>query len=55
MCVELDRNDVAHRSIRLWQAAGRPAGRHLEFWLQAEVELLAESQARSLAGPDQSF
>jgi hypothetical protein len=38
--IELSRGEVAHRARRLWQAAGRPPGRDLEYWLQAEVELL---------------
>lgn len=40
--VELRREEVARRTLRHWQAAGRPQGRDLEFWLQAEVELLSE-------------
>ena len=55
-CVELRRDEVARRTLRLWKAAGRPTGRDLEYWLQAEVELLAERQhcrpnwARALDG-----
>jgi hypothetical protein len=38
------RRDPAHEAIRfhaheLWELNGRPAGRDLEFWLQAEREL----------------
>ncbi len=40
--VELRREVVAHRALALWRAAGQPGGRDLEFWLQAEVELLLE-------------
>ena len=43
-CVELRRDEVARRTLRLWKAAGRPTGRDLEYWLQAEVELLSERQ-----------
>lgn len=39
--IELRREEVARRTLQLWQAAGQPAGRDLEFWLQAEVELLS--------------
>jgi Protein of unknown function (DUF2934) len=46
--IELRRDEVAGRALRLWQAAGRPAGRDLEYWLQAEVELLAERRNRRL-------
>jgi hypothetical protein len=34
-------NDLAHRAYRLWEAAGRPDGRDLEFWVQAEKEAQA--------------
>jgi Protein of unknown function (DUF2934) len=40
--VELRREEVARRALQLWRAAGRPTGRDLEYWLQAEVELLSE-------------
>lgn len=42
--VELGRGEVARRALRRWKAAGGPAGRDLEYWLQAEVELLLERQ-----------
>jgi hypothetical protein len=29
--------------IRFWEQDGRPEGRHLDHWLQAEHELVAES------------
>jgi hypothetical protein len=38
-----DDNDIAPRAYRLWEAAGRPDGRDLEFWLQAEAEAHAGS------------
>jgi len=41
-CIELLRDEVVRRTLNLWSAAGRPAGRDLEFWLQAEVELVTE-------------
>jgi hypothetical protein len=44
--VELRRDEVARRALQLWRAAGRPTGRDLEYWLQAEVELLSERQYR---------
>jgi sporulation protein YlmC with PRC-barrel domain len=40
--VELCREEVARRALALWRAAGQPGGRDLEYWLQAEVELLSE-------------
>jgi hypothetical protein len=45
--VELRRDEVARTTVQLWMAAGRPAGRGLEYWLQAEVELLSERQQQS--------
>jgi len=42
--IELLRDEVVHRTLNLWSAAGRPAGRDLEFWLQAEMELASEHQ-----------
>jgi hypothetical protein len=32
-------DDLPSLARQLWEAAGRPAGRDLEFWLQAEEEL----------------
>ena len=44
--VELNRDEVARRAVRLWKNSGCPAGRDLEYWLEAEVELLMERQRR---------
>lgn len=33
------RDAIALRAYRLWEAAGRPIGRDVEHWLQAEAEL----------------
>jgi hypothetical protein len=30
---------IAARAYRIWEAAGRPAGRDWEHWFQAEREL----------------
>ena len=38
--IELNRAEVADRARQLWKADGSPNGRSLEYWLQAEVELL---------------
>ncbi|MHB1309301.1 MAG: HAD-IC family P-type ATPase [Limisphaerales bacterium] len=37
--------DHSKRAYALWEQAGRPDGRELEFWSQAEIELAAESKA----------
>jgi hypothetical protein len=43
--LELSRAEVAAKARRLWKADGRPNGRSLEYWLQAEVELLKTAGA----------
>ena len=32
-------DEIRARARQLWEQAGRPAGRDLDFWLQAEREL----------------
>ena len=32
-------NDIRARAYEKWEAAGRPAGDGVQFWLQAETEL----------------
>ena len=39
---KVSRDEVAQRAYQLWVAAGQPFGRDLEYWLQAEAELLPE-------------
>jgi Protein of unknown function (DUF2934) len=34
---------IRERSYQLWEQEGRPAGRHLDHWLQAEQELVAKN------------
>jgi hypothetical protein len=34
-----NQDEIRARARQLWQEAGRPAGRDLDFWLQAEREL----------------
>jgi hypothetical protein len=36
---------IKQRAHELWEAGGRPEGRELEFWLQAERELSEASAA----------
>jgi len=43
--IELSRDAVTRRCLQLREAAGCPAGRDLEFWLQAELELISEYQS----------
>lgn len=47
-----DENEIRKRAREIWEENGRPAGRDLEFWLQAEREFReAEALART-AGDD---
>lgn len=41
--------EIAERAFILWEQAGRPDGRDLEFWLRAEYSLTIE-RARPDAG-----
>ena len=34
---------IRERSYQIWEQEGRPEGRHLDHWLQAEQELVAEN------------
>lgn len=34
-----DREKISFRAFQIWEAEGRPTGRDLEHWLQAEIEL----------------
>jgi DUF2934 family protein len=34
---------IRERAYQLWEQEGRPEGRHLDHWLQAEHELVAEN------------
>ena len=43
----VDRDEVARRAYKLWQAAGRPVGQDLEFWLEAEGKLRSTKHGRS--------
>jgi len=40
-------DDVATLAYRLWERAGQPTGRDIEFWLQAEVQVRDQITNRS--------
>lgn len=40
---------VQLRSYRIWESEGRPIGRDVDHWLQAEAELASEGQKASKA------
>ena len=49
---ELNKAIIRARAHALWEAAGKPQGRHEEFWLAAESELLNDPIAHELKLPD---
>ena len=49
---ELDQAIIRARAHALWEAAGKPQGRHEEFWLAAERELQNDPIAHELKLPD---
>ena len=49
------RRKIEERAYALWEADGRPEGRALDYWLQAEREIVSQSIAGEedpLAGID---
>lgn len=40
--------DIAIRAYLIWEHAGRPDGKDLDHWLQAEAELAAEPASQDL-------
>lgn len=42
---EITPDIISARAYTLWEQAGRPQGRDLEYWLQAEAQLKQETQA----------
>ena len=38
------KEDIRARARELWEQNGRPAGRDLEFWLQAEAEMIERNR-----------
>ena len=51
MATEQQIRDYAHT---LWENAGKPTGRDMEFWHAAEVELNAESDSPDAPTDDQA-
>ncbi len=39
-------SDVKDLAYRLWDAAGRPEGRDMDFWLEAEAKLAVGGKAK---------
>ena len=44
-------NELTNRAYQLWEKAGRPEGRDLEFWLQAEQQIRSHGNQSADARP----
>jgi hypothetical protein len=58
--ITVDQESVSRLAYQLWENAGRPAGRDLEFWLAAEAHASAAAKAASSSdfapkAPDPAF
>ena len=50
MSIQTTKNEsISALAERLWKQSGQPAGRDLEFWLQAETQVLAVPANGTLA------
>ena len=47
-----DENEIRKRAQEIWDENGRPAGRDLEFWLQAEREFREAEALAKKAGDE---
>jgi hypothetical protein len=47
----LTEEEIRIRAYDIWVEAGKPHGRHEEFWLQAEKELGHEDKSSPLRAP----
>jgi Protein of unknown function (DUF2934) len=45
--VRVEESEIGAVAYRLWEQAGRPAGRDLQFWLDAESQLRPVAKAAS--------
>jgi hypothetical protein len=44
---DINRSEVARRAYELWEADGRPSGRDMDYWLQAEAGLAGGKSNRA--------
>jgi hypothetical protein len=42
---QITTESIASRAYTLWEQAGKPLGRDVEYWLQAESQLKQDSQS----------
>ena len=47
----VDQDKIRQRAHDLWVSGGRPDGRDVEFWLQAEAELAKAARKPAAAKP----
>ena len=45
------RKQIEERAYALWESGGRPHGRNLDHWLQAEAEIMAARDTGSVVTP----
>jgi hypothetical protein len=53
--VSSNESSVSRLAYQLWERAGRPAGRDLEFWLSAEQQLRAATTPRVAASVSETL
>jgi len=54
--VSANESNISRIAYKLWESAGRPAGRDLEFWLAAETQVRAGgSKLTSTISKNESF
>jgi hypothetical protein len=46
------RDEIRRRAFHKWEAAGKPTGDGVHFWLEAELELAAERHDKSISRDD---
>jgi len=49
--IDVLRKQVEERAYALWEGEGRPDGRHLDHWLQAEAEITPGGGAADGSSP----
>jgi hypothetical protein len=47
LSTEVKESEIRLAAYQMWDKAGRPAGRDLQFWLDAEAQLRAATKAAS--------
>ncbi len=52
--VTADESSVSRVAYQLWENAGRPVGRDLEFWLAAEAQVRATTHPAATLSPEPS-